>query len=183
MARFPLPVFPEQNYHYCGIAFGASSKNRGTRRHAACDLIVPPGTPVLAVEQGIVLKVPKTAFFQNTYTVIVDHPNFIVRYAELDINRPVKEGDHVSEGQQIGTVGKNYKGKGMLHFEMYKKTATGPLTQTWNDKYLYVPIRNYQRRKDLMDPTPYLDQWKLWTHLKPLTDLIDEAGNWIEGLF
>lgn len=164
MAVFPLAMSPQHSYKYGGISFGASSKNRGTRRHAACDLVVPPGTPVFAVESGLVTSVPKTSFFQDTYTITIQHPWFVIRYAELDIERCVKEGDYVFEGQQIGTVGKNYKDRGMLHFEMYRGTASGALSQKSNDHtYDYVPVLNYQRRKDLMDPTPYLDQWLAWS--------------------
>jgi hypothetical protein len=37
----------------------------------------------------------------------------------------------------------------MLHFEMYDNSATGPLTNRRNPPF--------QRRSDLIDPTPYLD--------------------------
>jgi len=172
MARFPLATVPELGYQKGSGKrwFGASRD--GGRNHAACDLIAKPGTPVYAVESGTVLLVPKSAFFQNTYSVVIKHPNFIVRYAELDFERFVKEGDSVSEGQKIGTVGKNNKGKGMLHFEMYQGTIGGNLSQPSNKKYLYVPEGNYKRRADLIDPTPYLDWWKLWTPL----------DNWMDGV-
>jgi hypothetical protein len=54
----------------------------------------------------------------------------------------------------------------MLHFEMFQDTTrledlTNPSDQA---KYLYVPQRNYKRRSDLLDPTPYLDAW--WWELK-----------------
>lgn len=163
MAVFPIPILPEADYHYAGISFGGVAKHRGDRRHAACDLMAPPGTPVYAVERGKVLEVPKKPFYQNVYTVVIRHNNFLIRYTELDENRLVAVGDEVEEGQQIGTVGKNFKGRGMLHFEMYQGTASGPLTQEHNQNYLYVEPRNYQRRKDLLDPTPYLDKWRLWT--------------------
>ena len=41
----------------------------------------------------------------------------------------------------------------MLHFEMYDNSATGRLTDRHNPPY--------QRRADLMDPTPYLDAARL----------------------
>jgi murein DD-endopeptidase MepM/ murein hydrolase activator NlpD len=164
MAVYPIPIYEMHNYHYGGISFAGTSKSRGDRLHAACDLVVPPGTPVYAVERGKVLQVPKTKFFQQTYTVVIRHNDFVIRYAELDKNRLVAEGDEIEEGTQIGVVGVNYKGRGMLHFEMYKGTASGPLSQpSNNDKYDYVTPGNYQRRRDLIDPTPYLDKWKLWT--------------------
>ncbi len=173
MARFPLPKIPNYDYHKGSGKrwFGASRD--GGRKHAACDLVVKPGTLVLAVTSGIVLQVPTKAFFQETYTVVIDHANFVVRYGELDKSRLVKVGDPVVEGQQIGTVGTNYKGKGMLHFEMYAKTAAGELSQEYNKKYLYVPEANYKRRGDLLDPTPYLDMWRLWT----------QFGEWLDETF
>lgn len=163
MARFPLPMYPQQDYHSGGISFGATTKNRGDRQHAACDLIAPPGTPVLAVERGWVQSVPKTAYYQNTYTVTIVHSTFTVRYCELAREGRVAEHVEVQEGDQIGVVGLNNKGRGMLHFEMYKGGISGFLSQKNNTKYLYVPERNYQRRKDLLDPTPYLDRWLTWT--------------------
>ena len=39
--------------------------------------------------------------------------------------------------------------RSMLHFEIYAGTKTGPLTVKKN--------KPYQRRADLVDPTPYLD--------------------------
>lgn len=162
MTVYPIPMIEKQNYRYGGIAFGGTSKSRGDRIHAACDLIVPIYTPVYAVERGKVLEVPKSAFFQDTYSVIVRHNDFIVRYAELDKNRLVKEGDEIEAGTQLGVVGVNNKGRGMLHLEMFKGTATGPYKRVDNSTYDFVTSGNYQRRRDLMDPTPYLEKWKLW---------------------
>ena len=161
MAVYPLPFYEKQNYHYGGIRFGAS-RDSG-RTHAACDLIAPPGTPVYSVEGGTVLLVPKKAFFQNTFTVVIQHNGFTIRYGELDQNRLVLEGKYYPRGTQIGVVGKNNKGRGMLHLEMYKGDASGPYSQPWNNKFDNVKDGNYQRRRDLLDPTDYLDKWKLWT--------------------
>lgn len=167
MARFPLPVFPSQNYHFGGIKFGAKTKNRGDRIHAACDLVVPPETPVLAVEWGIVLDVPPTPFMDDTklFSVVIEHSSFIARYCEIRLpdRATIHPGMTVEEGQQISVVERNPRGGGMLHFEMYSKAATGRFTQRKNMKYLHVPAKNYQRRKDLMDPTPFLDRWSMWT--------------------
>jgi hypothetical protein len=66
----------------------------------------------------------------------------------------------VSEGQVIATVG--IQCGTMLHFEMFKD-RTGVkeyLTNRSHDtKYTNVPQENYERRDDLMDPTPFLDMW------------------------
>lgn len=164
MAVFPLPLKPKHNYHYGGIAFRGTSKWRGDRIHAACDLVVPAGTPVLAVTGGFVTSVPKSSFYLGTYTVTIKHHNFVVRYGEVAFERLVEEGDTVFEGQQIGTVGRNTNGGAMLHFEMYRGDAAGFLSQKGNDSnYKYVKPGNFQRRKDLLDPTPFLDSWQLFT--------------------
>ncbi len=165
MAMFPIPMSPQGNYHYGGIAFRGTTKWRYPRIHAACDLGAPAGTPVFAVEAGIVLDVPKTDFYLGTYTITVKHANFVVRYGELDKHRLVFEGQKVAEGEQIGTVGLNSNGGSMLHFEMYRGDASGFLSQKGNDSnYKYVTPGNFQRRKDLLDPTPYLDSWYLSTN-------------------
>jgi murein DD-endopeptidase MepM/ murein hydrolase activator NlpD len=155
---------PAQDYHRGGISFRGTSPWRGDRLHAACDLVVPAGTPVYAVDGGKVLSVPKTDFHLGTYTITIKHSFFVVRYAEVSKNRLVKEGDDVTEGQQIGTVGRNSNGGAMLHFEMYRGDTSGYLTQKWNStKYVNVKPGNFQRRKDLLDPTPYLDMWQVVT--------------------
>ncbi len=59
-------------------------------------------------------------------------------------------GNSVARGQVIAFVGKLESGSSMLHFEMYAGTASGSLTVRGNPPY--------QRRSDLLDPTPYLDQ-------------------------
>ncbi|MBS1796489.1 MAG: peptidoglycan DD-metalloendopeptidase family protein [Acidobacteria bacterium] len=170
MARFPLSVVPAQNYHYGGIKFGAERKKKdgSLRTHAACDLVAAPGTPVVAVEWGIVLDVPKTPFIEGTklYSVIIEHSFFIGRYTEInrdDIGSEIYPGATVQEGQYISTLQRNGKGGAMLHFEMYDKSSAGYLSQPSNTKYKNVPAGSYGRRSDLMNPTPYLDQWLLWT--------------------
>lgn len=160
---------PDHDYHYGKIRFGAERKtdDGSYRTHAACDLVVKPGTPVVAVEWGIVLSVPKTPFIPGTklYSVIIEHSFFIGRYTE--ISREVADGIYpgatVQEGQMISTTQVNSKGRSMLHFEMYDKSSAGYLSQEKNTTYKNVPPGNYQRRSDLMDPTSYLDEWAIWT--------------------
>ena len=75
----------------------------------------------------------------------------------------------VKKGQHIACVGQLYENDGtipykftMLHFELYKNTATGSFTQKENiSKYDYVKIRPYKRRQDLLDATELLDEMEL----------------------
>lgn len=173
MGVFPLPIIPKRDYRKGGIRFGAS-RSKGARRHAGCDLIVPKGTPVLAVGAGLVLRGPRY-FYHGTYSLVVKHSNFIVRYCEVDkkVAKDIYEGAEVKQGQTIAYVGKMFKSS-MLHLEMYRGDTAKSLTQkNKTQKYLYVKSRNYKRRSDLLDPTPYLDQWKLWTNFT----------NWAGDLF
>lgn len=169
MPKFPLPILPTQGYHHGGLRFGADRKKKdGTiRTHAGCDLLAPVGTEVYAIDYGIVLDVPKTPFIPNTnlYSVIIEHNEYIVRYGEVskDVAEGIYPGATVSEGQLISTLAKNNKGGAMLHFEMYNKDATGFLSQKNNTTYWYVSDGMYQRRKDLLDPTNYLDTLRFWT--------------------
>lgn len=170
MAVFPLAKVPNQGYHktkWHNGWFGAP--RRGTDRiHAACDLIARRGTPIYAVEKGTIINIDK--FYLGTDEITIKHPNFVVRYGEIERGKlptDIAEGKEVQPGQLIAWVGR----LNMLHFEMYQGEESGYLTQTWNKKnYKYVNPANYQRRSDLMDPTPFLDRWKLWTNF----------SNWIE---
>lgn len=166
MARFPLPFIPGQNYRYGGIRFGAQRED-GARHHAGCDLIARPGTPVLAIDWGIVIRIPETPFIKNTklYSVVVEHNSFIARYGEVE--RPTPDelyvGKTVHEGDLISYIARNNRGGGMLHLELYSKDAGGEYYQPYNKNYLNVETRKYKRRADLLDPTPFLDQWAAWT--------------------
>lgn len=164
MPRFPLPSLPTLGFHKgSGKRWFGSSRDNG-RKHAACDLIARKGTPIYAVAPGIVLS--KRYFYMNTYALVVHHTTFIVRYGEIDkdLAEGVFVGFPVAEGQHIANVGLLSSGSSMLHFEMYKGTRVGRYTQISNhSKYDYVPSADYQRRSDLLDPTPYLEEWALIT--------------------
>jgi murein DD-endopeptidase MepM/ murein hydrolase activator NlpD len=149
---FPLNARPSKSYHKDGRQFGAR-RSGGTRKHAGCDLDAPVGTPVRAVEDGVVIGFDY--FYHDTWYIVVDHVIFTVRYGEISRRLPpgVKVGAEVKKGQHIGSIGRLSGGSHMLHFEMYDNTATGPLTNRKNPPY--------QRRADLIDPTPYLDAARL----------------------
>lgn len=156
MPIFPLPILPRQGYHkvkWHRCWFGATRDDG--RTHAACDLVVKRGTPVYAVDSGKISFVRN--FYLGTDEIVIKHPGFTVRYGEVERGKfppNIAEGKDVQLGQLIGWVGK----LGMLHFEMYKGTEEGYPTQKWNKtNYKFVTPGNYQRRPDLIDPTPFLD--------------------------
>jgi murein DD-endopeptidase MepM/ murein hydrolase activator NlpD len=126
-------------------------RDGGNRKHAACDLYAPLGSPVVAIYHGWVIRVYE--FYGKADAIEVNHGvHGIVRYGEVDALPGITEGMLVSAGTQIATVAQ-LVGLGnihpMLHFELYSGKATGKLTQGGNA---------YRRRSDLVDPTSFLDK-------------------------
>lgn len=150
---FPFPSLPTESWKTGARAFG-SSRSKGKRKHAGCDLYFPEGTWIYAVADGDVIQEPY-AFYCETEALEVRHGTLVVRYGEIKPGSFVG-GTRVTRGQRICQVG-HLVGitvpSDMLHIELYAGTATGPLTVRDNQPY--------QRRSDLVDPTPYLDAWAL----------------------
>jgi murein DD-endopeptidase MepM/ murein hydrolase activator NlpD len=136
-------------------------------------LLVPSGTKVLAVQNGAILWIYE--FFNGTWAMEVQHDEFIARYCEISPHNPagIIEGKTVSEGDVIATVGAQAGGS-MLHFEMFQdKNRKSSRVECYADskacltnkshatQYTNVPQANYERRDDLLDPTPYLDAWSI----------------------
>src|SRR5262245_53298272 len=123
IVRFPLPFVPTLSYKG-GNGFGASrEKVRAGLKHAANDLAATKGTPVLAMDWGIVLR-DAYPFFRGTYALEVRHPDFIARYCEIDAKVEVRMNDWVVEGQVIGYVG-DQPGDDMLHLEFFTGELQG----------------------------------------------------------
>ncbi|MGO9314536.1 MAG: peptidoglycan DD-metalloendopeptidase family protein [Syntrophobacteraceae bacterium] len=166
---FPLRKRPADDYHTGGRQFRASRAG-GLRKHAACDLIAPYGTDILAMADGKIVRGPYP-FYSGTYALEVQHDNgMVVRYGEISQLVPpaVTIGAKVSQSQVIAHVGRLESGSSMLHLEMYAGTADGPLTRDGNE---------FMRRCDLVDPTGCLDA-------APLTDAQEQGQqkDGVEGL-
>jgi murein DD-endopeptidase MepM/ murein hydrolase activator NlpD len=146
--RFPLPSVPTSSYRGAN-GFGANrDRVRQGLRHGAVDLFARAGTPVLAIDEGTVTRGPYP-FYSGTYALEVQHPQFLARYGEIAARAEVEVGGFVQAGQVIAYVG-NQPGYDMLHLEMYSGEEEGDLTQMGNTPF--------DRRKDLIDPTPYVDR-------------------------
>jgi len=170
MSVFPLPQIPAQPFDSGGLAF---ANQRKTVVHAACDLIAPSGTPVLAVDDGVVWYGP-SRFFESqpnaagmtiwTFEMAVVHPNYIIRYGEIGANVPagVTRGTRVASGQQIASVGAQV-GSTMLHLEMFNDTSSLASLTQMGMHYTLVTPANFNRRSDLRDPTGVLTvlKWAL----------------------
>lgn len=101
------------------------------RPHFGIDIAQKEGSPILVPSSGIVKLVDFDMFFTGN-TIIVDHGlGLISIFAHLkDIY--VKEGQKVSIGQKIGSVGKTGRATGPhLHWGIYlKNKPVDPLSMT-----------------------------------------------------
>jgi murein DD-endopeptidase MepM/ murein hydrolase activator NlpD len=159
LCTFPFSQLP--NVGWTGSPRGfAANRNHGARAHAGCDLYFPIGTIMHAVCDGIVTQGPYP-FYLGTYALEVDHGDFLVRYGEVQAGTLVSQGAQVERGQPIAKVGR-LQGLtiSMLHMEMYGKSATGPLTVMGAASKRRADGVPFMRRKDLIDPTPYLNEWQ-----------------------
>jgi len=159
---FPFPRLPATDWIHSPRAF-ASNRSNGARAHAGCDLYFEKGTWIHAIGDGTVIRGPYP-FYCETFALEVDHGDFLARYGEIQAKTTVKQGDKVRAGEQIARVGHLigiHVPSDMLHFELYDKSASGPLTITdaARSKKRSDGI-SFMRRKDLIDPTPRLNQWQ-----------------------
>jgi murein DD-endopeptidase MepM/ murein hydrolase activator NlpD len=154
---FPFTKPPDENWTEGMRRFG-TSRDDGTRSHAACDLYYPVGTIIHAIGDGTVVR-GAWPFYLGTSSIEIDHGEFLARYGEVQNEALVRTGEHVKAGQPIAKVGRLKKGKNsMLHLELYSKAAHGSLSVS-ADKGGRVNGRPTMRRKDLLDPTPKLNEW------------------------
>ena len=122
---FPLPVPPLNAYwEHNQTSFGW--RRPGGRQHAGVDLEAHPKTPVLAVADGMVLRV--RAFYEGTTAIEVQHPGVgIVRYGEVDNFVLVHPLQKVLKGQATGFVGtRDNATRSMLHLELYEDKGRTP---------------------------------------------------------
>jgi len=158
---FPFPTVPTESWEERPRAF-ASPRAGGARLHAGCDLYFPKGTPIHAIADGVVTRGPYP-FYCGTFALEIDHGLFIARYGEIQSKTEAIAGAKVKAGQKIASVG-HLIGiqvpSDMLHFELYDKTLSGPLTVASDSGSAIKNGVPFMRRKDLIDPTLQLNQWR-----------------------
>ena len=116
------------------------AESRGTRVHEALDMLAPRGTPVLAVDEGVVKKLFNSKAGGLTVYQFDPDEAFSYYYAHLDRYADgLAEGQRVRKGQTIGYVGTSGNAPPTvphLHFTVFK---LGPEKRWWEG----VPINPF----------------------------------------
>jgi murein DD-endopeptidase MepM/ murein hydrolase activator NlpD len=144
-------VFPLRgtfSYGGEGAKFGAA---RSGHTHQGQDLLAAEGIPVVAPRSGTVEYVEYQKGGAGWY-VILDGDAEDLDYAFMHLvegSIPVVKGEHVDQGQRLGSVGHTGAAEGdHLHFEIWQGA--------WYDGG--HPI----------DPLPYLQQWQAWSPVRAI---------------
>lgn len=102
--------------------------------HNGLDIAAPVGTPIKATADGTVIETGD--FFFSGNMIFIDHGQGIISlYAHLD-RIDVKAGEHITQGDIIGTVGKTGRATGAhLHFAILaNKTLIDPVYMLSDNK-------------------------------------------------
>ncbi|MBB5192546.1 murein DD-endopeptidase MepM/ murein hydrolase activator NlpD [Silvimonas terrae] len=106
-------------------AKGPELKNASTRNNGI-DIGGDKGTPILAAAAGKVVYAGEGIRGYGKLLVIKHNQDYLTAYAHNDALL-VQEGDQVSQGQKIATMGDSGADRVMLHFELrYKGKAVDP---------------------------------------------------------
>lgn len=103
-----------------------ADQRSGNRLHEAIDILAPRHTPVLAVEDGVLVRFFHSKAGGNTIYQFDPASRYAYYYAHLDrYAAGVKEGDKVKRGQiigHVGTTGNAPPNTPHLHFAIFKLT-------------------------------------------------------------
>lgn len=143
----PLPLAPHPG------AFGVTRKHHV---HEGVDLYCDEGTPVTAVEDGVVVAIiaftgtkAGSDWWQDTDAVLIEGASGVVAYGEIESG--LKPGQKIGAGELVGhvkTVLQKDKGRpmSMLHLELYEQNTRDVVE--WKV--------GAEKPAPLRDPTPFL---------------------------
>lgn len=137
---------------------GSFGFKRANHTHEGVDLYCPEGTPVAAVEDGLVVAVilftgahavPPSPWWNDTWALLVEGDSGVVVYGEIKLDLDYWPGDFIHAGEVIGHVVQVLtKDKGrpmsMLHLELHTRGTT--------DAYEWLD----EKPESLLDPTEHL---------------------------
>lgn len=129
-------IWPEAKSVAVTSCFGPRVLNGVSEFHPGLDISGGDGTPILAAADGVVVFAgPATGYGDNF--VVINHGNgFGTSYGHMG-SKSVKTGDHVTQGQQIGTEDSEGHAFGShLHFNVFPGAYKG------SDKANVDPLQN-----------------------------------------
>ena len=141
---------------------GAFGFVRANHVHEGVDLYCADGTPVMAVEDGVIVAViaftgpsaePPSPWWHDTQAILVEGESGVVVYGEVGVGTGIREGVRVGAGEVIGHVRQVLvkpktppRPMSMLHLELHEKGT--------RDAYEWTEEGG--RPKSLLDPTMHL---------------------------
>ncbi len=103
--------------------------SRGSRVHAAIDIMAPRGTAVVAADSGRIWKIRSNNLGGRTLYLIDPHERFVYYYAHLDgYAKGIREGQEVKPGDllgYVGTTGNAPPNTPHLHFQILRYKGNG----------------------------------------------------------
>ena len=105
-----------------------STKFKTNERHFGIDIAAKEGDPVKAVSNGTIVFSEWSA--QTGFVIIIEHPNNFISVYKHNAKLTKKQGDVVSSGEVIATIGNTgeLSSGAHLHFEL------------WHDGYPVDPL-------------------------------------------
>jgi hypothetical protein len=89
------------------------------KNHSGIDFSMDGGLPIFAVSSGTVLLVGSNAAYGCGYYIQIQHEGSVMRYCHFESISPLKVGDAVVAGQEVGKSGTTGKSTGThLHFDI-----------------------------------------------------------------
>ena len=106
-------ILPIQEDYIKTTNFGAQRILNGVPKspHFGVDLAAPQGTPILAPADGVVSLADEDMYFEGSL-VMIDHGQGLISYYLHNEDVLVEEGQRVTQGQQIATVGSRGRSTG-----------------------------------------------------------------------
>lgn len=84
------------------------------------EIIVPEGSPISTIADGIVISIASSARYSGAFEVIIQHPKGFLSKTSRLTNLTVRPGDHVGSGQIIATgTSKNGMKGNRIFFELW----------------------------------------------------------------
>lgn len=119
-------LIPVEGVSASDLVRSYDDERSGNRQHEAIDILAPKGTPVKAVEDGVIARLFNSKAGGITIYQFDPSQRFCYYYAHLDRYAPdLEEGDRVRKGQVLGYVGVTGnapKDTPHLHFAVFRLT-------------------------------------------------------------